>query len=222
MQVVLDDARVVHHAVLLHEPERRSAGQDGPWDCSAGVDPATPFLYARAPGGNAFAFDDGGLPVRTGDRLILQMHDHNAAGYRDAVDASGVRVFHDAPTGRAWAMRALGPEDFTLPARRWSSVCAVEPVREPLTMLAGMPHLHELGVAFHQDVLRADGTVEPIVDLTGWNFHNQQFYRYDVDLDPGDQLDTWCVYDNDTARPVSFGENTEDEMCYHFAYLSRP
>lgn len=221
MQIVLDDARVVHHVVLLHDPQRLSEGRDQPWDCGSSIDPATPFLFAWAPGGNAFDFEQGGLPVAPGDRLILQMHYHNAAGYEDAVDASGVRVFHDAPDGRPWAMKMIGPEGFTLPADDWSSTCSVSKVVEPLTMLAGMPHMHELGVEFHQDILRADGSVEPLVDLSGWNFHTQQFYRYDAELRPGDWLDTWCVYDNYTARAVTYGENTEDEMCYHFAYVSR-
>ncbi len=221
MQIVLDDARVVHHVVLLHDPSRLSARQDEPWDCGSSIDPATPFLFAWAPGGNAFDFEDGGLPVKPGDRLILQMHYHNAAGYTDALDASGVRVFHDAPDGRPWAMKMMGPEGFTLPAGEWSSTCGVAKVTEPLTMLAGMPHMHELGVEFHQDILRADGTVEPIVDLSGWNFHTQQFYRYDAALEPGDWLDTWCVYDNYTGLDVTYGENTEQEMCYHFAYVAQ-
>jgi hypothetical protein len=221
MQVVLDDARVVHHVVLLHDPQRLTAGRNEPWNCGSSIDPQTPFLYAWAPGGNAFDFEEGGLPVAPGDRVVLQMHYHNAAGYTDAVDSSGVRVFHDAPAGRPWVMQDIGPESFALPPDQWSSACSVSKVTEPLRMLAGMPHMHELGVEFHQDILRADGTVEPIVDLAGWNFHTQQFYRYDAVLEPGDWLDTWCVWDNYTARPVRFGENTEDEMCYHFAYVSR-
>ena len=33
----------------------------------------------------------------------------------------------------------------------------------------------------------------------------------------GDTVDTTCVYDNDSNVPITFGENTENEMCYNFA-----
>jgi hypothetical protein len=33
---------------------------------------------------------------------------------------------------------------------------------------------------------------------------------------PGDTLTTTCVYNNTTDNTVTFGENTENEMCFNF------
>src|SRR5690606_40152307 len=38
-----------------------------------------------------------------------------------------------------------------------------------------------------------------------------------VQLNNGDRVTTTCVYKNTTSRSVSFGTNTEDEMCFNFA-----
>jgi len=36
-------------------------------------------------------------------------------------------------------------------------------------------------------------------------------------LNPGDTVITTCIYDNTTDRAVTFGENTQNEMCFNFA-----
>ena len=38
-----------------------------------------------------------------------------------------------------------------------------------------------------------------------------------VELEPGDKVSTSCSYENPTNTTVSFGQNTDDEMCFNFA-----
>ena len=35
-------------------------------------------------------------------------------------------------------------------------------------------------------------------------------------FNPGDSVRTTCTYDNPGSIPVTFGENTENEMCFDF------
>ncbi|MCB9685683.1 MAG: hypothetical protein H6735_11635 [Alphaproteobacteria bacterium] len=220
MQVVVDDARVLHHAVLAIDPDRVTEGRDE-FTCFDFPYRETPFLYAWAPGTDAFDFEDGGLRIRPGDRIVVQIHYNNGAGVVGVRDRSGIRVFHGPVKGTEWFMRDLGPTGFDVPEGT-SEACNETKVAEPMMLLAGMPHMHQLGVEMHQVVERRDGLFEPVFDLEGWNFESQRFYRYDRRLEKGDRLHTWCVYDNQTGAPSQYGEATTDEMCYHFAYVGSP
>jgi len=94
---------------------------------------------------------------------------------------------------------------------------------EPLNVIATFPHMHGLGRAFKTDIRRGSdtGPVENLVDVKHFSFDNQTFYRNDppVVINPGDALTTSCVYDNLSVNTVTFGERTEDEMCFDFALL---
>lgn len=219
MQVVVDESRVLHHVVLMSDPARTTEGS-GAFECED-MQGDTPLLYAWAPGTDAFDFDDGGVRITPGDRLIVQIHYNNGAGLTDVRDRSGVRVFHGPVEDTEWSMLTLGPAAFAVPEGE-SAACSSTPVGEPMRFLAGLPHMHQLGVEVHSYVERASsGVTESIVDVTGYSFEAQRFYRYDLDLDAGDVLHTWCGYRNETGEPQQSGTGTSDEMCFHFVYASR-
>ena len=60
-----------------------------------------------------------------------------------------------------------------------------------------------------------------LVSVDPWDFDNQTSYRHEppVQINPGDTLRTRCTYDNPTDSIVTFGERTEDEMCFNFALV---
>lgn len=218
MQVVVDDARVLHHVVLRHDPRAETAGLDAfPCDDSP-VDMTQ--LYAWAPGTGAFDFEDGGLRIAPGERLVVEIHYNNGAGLDGVVDRSGVRLFHGPAEGTAWSLLDLGPVDFTVP-RGESAVCGSTEVHAPHRLLAGMPHMHELGAEFHHWIERADGTRHDLVHLTGWSFEAQQIYDYGVDVEPGDVLRMWCGYRNETGEVQRSGLRTSDEMCFDFVFAAK-
>ena len=95
-------------------------------------------------------------------------------------------------------------------------------MRQPMRILSGAPHMHEIGSEFEQRVHRADGTIEPFISLTGWSFETQLFYDTQVELQPGDSMYTRCTWDNPTDRTVRSGPYTGDEMCFNFAYVTPP
>jgi hypothetical protein len=51
-----------------------------------------------------------------------------------------------------------------------------------------------------------------------FSFEFQDFKALDrVELKDGDTVTTNCRFDNDTGATVTFGENSDDEMCFNFA-----
>lgn len=151
--------------------------------------------------------------------MIIQIHYNNGAGLEDVFDSSGVRLFHGPVEGTPWRMISPGSNGGVVPEGE-SAFCGTNNIPLRLRVLAGMPHMHELGAELHSIIRRADGTEELLINLTGWNFEAQDIYRYDKVLEPGDQLHTWCGYRNNTGAPAEFGLGIKDEMCFNFMYVS--
>jgi len=217
-EVVIDDARVLHHAVLLRDNE--GTAPDGAFGCP-GMPRGSDYLFAWAPGQTALEFPAGGLRIRPGERLVLQIHYNNRAAHEGVMDESGVRIFHDAPSSPEYGMIAVGPIGFSIPARTTadaSSACTLPPGTE---VYASMPHMHEIGEAFRSEIETADG-MEPLIELSGWDFETQLGYHTPRVLEEGERIVTTCTFDNPLDRTVWNGEATDDEMCFNFMYVTPP
>lgn len=216
----IDDARVVHHIVLL--PGDATGPYDVHGDC-ADENPLS-LIYGWAPGQGALHFDDGGMHLAPGQRLTLQIHYNNSARHEDVRDSSGVRIYHgpvdrDAP---AIDMLTFGPLQFSIPARGTAEVTGHCQLPQDVTLLASFPHMHGLGVGFEQTVLRADGTEEGIIRIDGYDFDSQYIYDTPVELRAGDTVITRCRYRNPREIDARAGTRSEDEMCFNFAYITPP
>ncbi|UJR85482.1 hypothetical protein [Sandaracinus amylolyticus] len=222
-EMIYDETRVLHHLVLLRDSEHNAPL--GEFDCydGSGMPAGSEYLYAWAPGTGAFQFPEGGLRARPGDRFLVQIHYNNGAAIPDVRDSSGVRLYLDAPSGPEYGMIAIGPLDFEIPARESRTVSSRCTFASETRVLAGMPHMHQIGTTFDQVIARPDvRNPQPFVHLDGWEFETQLFYSLPVTLMPGDALLTSCTFDNTTSEDVGSGPDTRDEMCFDFMYVTPP
>ncbi len=221
-EMIFDETRVLHHLVLLRDPDRRTT--PGDFDCydGGGMPPGSQYLYAWAPGQSALEFPEGGLRIAPGERFIVQIHYNNGAGLPDVRDSSGVRLYLGPTTGPEYGMIAIGPTAFRIPARMRATASSQCTVREDSMLLAGMPHMHNLGTDFSQSIAREAGGRTSLVQLSGWSFETQLFYAMQTELRRGDVISTSCTYRNDASEDVFSGEDTGDEMCFNFAYVTPP
>jgi hypothetical protein len=83
---------------------------------------------------------------------------------------------------------------------------------EPIHIIAATPHMHLKGTAMQVTVARANGRVDVVHDEP-FSFQNQRGYQEDIIINPGDSITTACSYN----APATFGQGTNDEMCYWFA-----
>lgn len=217
MEAVIDRKEVIHHVVLLKDPEKAfPLGRKG---CKT-MPKNSLYLYAWAPGGGAVQFPDGGLRIRKGEQYVLQIHYNNGAGLKDVVDQSGVRLWHGPAEGTEYGMVAPGPMSFEVPAKSTTSASGQCLMQDKVHLLAGMPHMHVLGSKFKAAVVKPDGTRKSLIELSGWSFEMQPFYLLDTWLEPGDRLETTCTWKNPGDQTVAVGENTDDEMCFLFSYVT--
>jgi len=217
IETIVDDARVLHHAILL--PDATLApGEHG----ACNDDNPLSLVYGWAPGQGALQFEEGGIRIAPGQRLTLQIHYNNAAGHPDVRDSSGVRIYHGPVEGPEVSMLTFGPIGFRVAPLQAADVDGWCQITQPFDILASFPHMHEQGTAFTQTVIRGDGTEESVISLDGWDFDAQYIYDTPVKLEPGDVVRTTCRYQNTSDRALRFGSGTADEMCFNFAYVSPP
>ncbi len=220
VETIVDDARVLHHTVLIPGGEGREPGENGP---CANDNPLN-LIYAWAPGQGPLHFPEGGIHLAPGERLTLQIHYNNAAGHPDVADASGVRIHHGPVTADApiYDMLAFGPAVFRVAPRSVGQATGYCVLPQDTTVFASFPHMHEAGVAFAQTIRRADGSEEQLIDLQGWSFDSQYLYSTPVELSAGDIVTTTCTFRNLDDDVLRSGTATEDEMCFNFAYVTPP
>jgi hypothetical protein len=82
---------------------------------------------------------------------------------------------------------------------------------EPIHVIGVSPHMHLKGRHMSVMLTRKDGKTETIHDQP-FDFNYQHSYLADFMIMPGDSIKTTCTY----SGPTSFGEGTNDEMCYAF------
>jgi hypothetical protein len=78
--------------------------------------------------------------------------------------------------------------------------------------------MHGRGRRLKTEILRGGSAsaIEMLVDEPSFDFQSQKSYPSELVIQPGDVLRTSCTYDNASDARVTFGEKTEDEMCFDF------
>ena len=97
-------------------------------------------------------------------------------------------------------------------------------------------HMHRLGTRGQLVLERPSGAREVLLSIRNWDFDWQRGYQLaePVLVSPGDRLAVRCEHDNSRAnqpvirgkrgspRTVTWGENSSDEMCLGFLFVSEP
>jgi hypothetical protein len=99
------------------------------------------------------------------------------------------------------------------------------------TLLSFFPHMHLRGKTFEYNIVRKDGSVEPLLRVN-YHFHWQMSYRLaePLALKAGTLLQAVATYDNsahnhhnpDPTRSVVWGDQTSDEMMVGFFDVAVP
>ena len=215
----IDNAAIVHHIVLF---ESDTAAPAGPVPCGLGGTTSR-IVAVWAPGNPGFALPPAaGLPIEGTAHYVMQIHYNNTQHLSGEMDASGFDLCTtDQLRPNDADVLAFGTEKFTVPAH--GSLDLTCDFQVPLSvttdfhLMGAMPHMHKLGTVI-ETKNRPGGTGAP-VDIGSrnpWDFNTQYWSPVDTVIKPGDTIGTRCAWNNPSDTAVSFGENTEDEMCFTF------
>ncbi len=220
---LVDDLRVVHHLLVFQVPENEAASPQ-PTPC-AGIFPSTwKMIYGWGPGGLPLELPaEAGFPTEAGAKthFVVQMHYSNLGaevGHRDQTGIGLCSTTQLRPNDAD--IVAFGKMPFTIPADTKSTLSCdltMGQLPQPVRVFRSWPHMHTRGESLRSEVRHASGAVTPVGAVLNYDFENQISYDVGATINPGDTVRTECTWDNvGNVNPVSFGEETLNEMCFNF------
>jgi hypothetical protein len=224
-----ENEAVLHHWLLYTTSQ---AQQDGAVvDCvGTHIGDTAQLLAGWAVGGLDVTMPDGvGFQLPATGMLLVEWHLYNTTGAA-IQDGSGIEVC-TVPAGtreHAAALTWLGTENFNGPLGMPAGVMSdfsgtCRPGRQgmnatdPIHIFAFLPHMHKLGRNMRSLVTRVNGMQEEVFNKP-FDFNQQIHYEVSVDLFPGDAITSTCTFFNNTPAAVPFGNSSDTEMCYQFAF----
>lgn len=170
----------------------------------------------RTPEGTAFR-------VEPGATIVMQVHYHPSG--KPETDTTKMGLYLSKKPVRqeleiAWFLNPL----LRIPAGASNFPVKYDhKIASDITMYGAMPHMHLLGQTMKATATKPDGTVVPLVQVEDWDFNWQLVYAFQrpIKLPKGSVIHIEATYDNspnnpnnpsNPPRPVSFGEQTTDEM----------
>lgn len=222
---------IVHHVLLYQVPagegETLDAGDPGVgWTCFGGTGTSeSTTLGGWAPGSPPTQFPpDTGIPLDPNKSLVMQVH-YNFDFADPLPDRTRVDLqFSPQVVAKEARMEKLLNNSFVIPAGASDYQADVYlDIGGEVVLYGLLPHMHALGQRTWTEVSR-EGEDICLLNIPQWDFHWQQGYFYDdpagFTLQKGDRVHLACVWDNPTDTEVRWGENTTDEMCISYFYVT--
>lgn len=213
----VDNKAIVHHIVLMQSP---NAVSPTPSPCSAFGMVTWPTLWAWAPGIGDFALPpEAGFPMSGTMHYVVQIHYNNIGRLMNQTDKSGFGLCTtDKLRPNDADVIAFGTNKINVPAHgTLDQTCTydVNPALDSRTIFSTFLHMHKIGTEI-SSIVNPGASQTVLADDPTFSFTDQQWAPNNpkVQLHTGDKVATRCKWNNTTDNPVSFGENTEEEMCF--------
>ncbi len=205
-----------HHTVLSAGPPSR---EDGISPCGPGTN-AGRSLFGAGVGTNMLELPSGvAVRVPAGEQLVLNLHLYNVST-DELAGTSGVRVRTVRPEAveNEAQVVLMGPVAIALPPNEERTIEGACTQADDVTVFAVQPHMHQIGT--HMKVV-AESSIAGDVVLhdAPYDFDAQEVKLVDpVALAKGDAIRVACTWMNPTTDLVTFGDSTDQEMCFAVVY----
>lgn len=230
-----EDAKAyVHHMILYSCTNSDFEHLQVISNCQSMPSGCTEMKVAWAVGGEDVVLpEDVGLPFgEDGQRVfLLQTHYYNPSLHENINDSSGFRAYFTKDLraqeagimqvngGTSPSMRPpipAGQSAYDLATFVYPSRCTADNWAEPINILGVAHHMHMMGTKMTIDVERDGQALGRLRNEMHYDFNHQSLVESPIkQLLPGDQLIMNCRYDTTGQdEDVSFGDFTQQEMCY--------
>ena len=234
------DRETVHHVITFIDSTGASVRLDeqdpGPgYTCFGGPGFTLPStLGGWAPGSRPLQLPEGtAFNLPAGSRVVLQVHYHPHHGDAEPDQTEvGVYFAKEAPKSTMIILPIVNTS-FTIPPNNANyEVAATWPFPLPAMKLWFVaPHMHLLGRTMKVTATRPSGASDCLIEIDDWDFNWQGSYMFKqpISVPSGTVLSLKATYDNSSGnprnphnppKPVSWGEETTDEMCIAFVGLT--
>lgn len=169
--------------------------------------------------------------IPAGSDLIFQIH-YTTNGTAAEDQTSAGLIFAKSPPPQRVLTLQLTNDKFVIPPGADDFRVEVHgTIPGDCTLLTFFPHMHLRGKRFEYNIVRKNGSLEPLLRVN-YHFHWQMSYRLaqPLTLKAGTMLQAVATYDNSTknphnpdpSRPVTWGDQTTDEMMIGFFDVAVP
>jgi len=211
----------IHHFALFQAFGRNEP--DAPHECNTLIKQTWMPLYVSGTGAHELS-----LPANTAFKIapetqyIIQLHLQNAGDepmdIRGGVNLTYTRDAGVTPAG----MYAFGNYNVEIPPETNGHEIGVNcaPGKD-MNVFGVFPHMHKLGSKIEMRRTPAGGSTEMLYAIDPWKFGEAPVDMLDRTITPTDTLDLTCTFNNPFGHPVTFGESSDDEMCF-FVFFYYP
>jgi len=233
------DRQTVHHVIAYVDTNGDSQKLDeadpGPgYTCFGGPGFTISTLGAAtlggwAPGARASLLPENvamSLPAQS--RIVLQVHYH-PQGIKTVPDQTQIGIYFakKKPQQLIYILPLIN-QNFTIPPNDPNyKVTASANAGWPVHLYLIAPHMHLLGRKMHVTATIPGGEQKCLINVDDWDFNWQGMYQFSepMTIPYGTKLSLEASYDNSGGnfrnpnvppKPVSWGEQTTDEMCIAF------
>jgi hypothetical protein len=184
------------------------------------------ILLVYAPGSSPDSWPGGMAKyVPPGSDIVFQMHYTTNGKAGTDVTRIGLRFAKQPLTQRVLTLQLTNDHFLIPPGVPDFRVEAWGTLPNDALLLSFFPHMHLRGKRFEYNIVRSDGSIEPLLRVN-YHFHWQMSYRLaePLALKAGTKLQAVAWYDNSRDNPhnpdpdsaVRWGEQTSDEMMVGF------
>jgi peroxiredoxin/mono/diheme cytochrome c family protein len=214
------------------KPDEQDAGPGYTAAMGLGFRPANPSdvggLGGWAPGQLGRQLPEGvGYLLPKGADVVVQLHYHRTGRVEKDRTSIGL-YFAKKPVEKQFQSAVLPGRFFFIPANeeRFAVHGGIE-LQHDCRLYSVMPHMHMLGREIKVTVTPPEGKPFTLVAIKDWDYNWQETYflREPLDLKKGTKVVVEAFYNNSEKnpsnpfkppRPVIFGEQTDNEMCFVF------
>lgn len=204
-----------HHTVLsvASSPSR----PDGDYDCDAG-NLETTMKFASGVGVGELSFPEGvAMKISAGSQVHLNLHLFNVAD-TEVTGTSGTEIIRvpasevveeaEVVFGGKYSIN-LAPD-----ANNTQDVVGGCRFQQAGTLTAYWPHMHQLGR--HMKIIHEANAGPVTIHDSSYDFNEQINYQLDqpIEVAAGERFEITCTYLNDTGGNVTFGDSSNNEMCF--------
>jgi hypothetical protein len=201
----------IHHMVVFQALGEKE--DDAPHECAQLIKETWLPIAGNGTGSQELVMPANvGFIIDAHTQYIVQLHLQNSSD--QALDIrAGVNFAYDhAPANITPAgMFALGSFTVNIPPQTVDYQIPVQncmPSRD-MNVFAVMPHMHKLGTQ-----LAVKRNAGDFYKIDPWVFGNQPMDPLIQKISPTDTFDMTCHYTNHTDQTVTYGESSNDEMCF--------
>jgi len=209
---------VVHHLIVA---ETFGDEPDGLSECDVLFRPTWfPIFIAGTGDTHVPAPEGAGYVLNKGKRILVQLHLLNTSP-EDIEEAITLKLRRtDKEDLEPIGMMVFGSMALALPPREASDVVDTCEMSDDVEIFTVFPHMHYLGTSLVVEHATADGELIEIYRRDPYSFDDQRMEPLALTVGTGDQVRVTCTYNNTTDDVITFGESTNNEMCFFIAYTT--